>query len=274
MPKKKINKLTKLKTLEVSLVSRGANNKLFALTKSQGENVMLDLIIDVLKAEAEGEKELIETLKSEGKSEDFIAVATANFRLQTGFKDVVDAKGLADVAKAAGLEGDEEEKETADEETKEEIPSSEAPTAEIPKGDEMTEVEKNFNAKLEEIKKSNEEKDARIAKLEGDIKHKELVAKCNDLYAHVPGISIDEQATMLAKAYDVSEEFGKQLETQWSQMASVVKENLNSSTVTKTFSTNSKLAEVAKSIREKNPELDEDLSIAKALEDNPELYEG
>ena len=267
MPKK-INKLTKLKTLEVSLVARGANNKLFALTKS-GDIEMKDVILEVLKAEAEGEKELVETLKSQGKDEDFISVATANYRLQTGFKDIVDAEGLANVAKAAGLEGDEEK--PCD--LPPTPPENEDKTVDETRGEEMKEVEKAFNAKLEALQKAAEAKDERIAKLENEARHVSLVAKCEAEFSHVPGLNSDEQAVMLAKAYDVSEEFGASLEKQWSATSELVAANV--ATVHKTREvSNGKLSAVVKNLRKENPALSEDLAIAKALENNPELYEG
>ena len=98
-----INMLTDLKTGEVSLVRRGANNKRIALTKSESEMNLEELIKSVLETEAEGEKDLVKSLEARGLKGDALEIAKSNYRMQQGFKDLVTSEELAEVAKAAGV---------------------------------------------------------------------------------------------------------------------------------------------------------------------------
>ena len=72
MPSNSINMLTNLGTKELSLVRRGANNKRFALTKSEDVMPLEELLKSVLETPAEGEDNLVASLKSAGADEEAI----------------------------------------------------------------------------------------------------------------------------------------------------------------------------------------------------------
>jgi hypothetical protein len=96
-----VTMLSNLATNEVSLVRRGANRKVFAITKSQGGTMNLKAILDT---PAEGEEKLVETMKSAGADDKRVAASVAAYRLQKGLADVLKGEDVAAVAKAAGIE--------------------------------------------------------------------------------------------------------------------------------------------------------------------------
>lgn len=231
MPRR-ITKLTRIQTQEVSLVKRGANNKRFALTKSkESEMSFHELLKSVLETEAEGEGQLVESLKAAKASEEAIQCAIANYRLQNGFRDKLSKEEFAEVAKAAGyamLEKKKEEKEEEEdeEEGKKPFPGAAPPfkkkktekshvPADMPP--EMERIFKEQQEELESLRKAYDETRERLEKEEKERVRKEYVAKCANAYSFVPGMTADAMGEMLQKAYDVSEEFGQQLEKQWQQ---------------------------------------------------------
>ena len=80
MPKT-IRMLSALTTAELSLVKRGANARRFAVTKGMDDMDFNEILQSVLATEAEGEKGLLQTLKSAGLDEDAMQVAVAQYRL-------------------------------------------------------------------------------------------------------------------------------------------------------------------------------------------------
>lgn len=111
---------------------------------------------------------------------------------------------------------------------------------------------------------------------------KEYVAKCTKEFPLVPGMTSDEMGEMLQKAYEVSDEFGQNLEKQWTQtQASLSKSQLlvNQGFVSANDGSPAqgawgKIQELAKQRVQK---ADGGLSEAKALDmvlkENPDLYQ-
>jgi hypothetical protein len=284
MPKV-INMLTNVQTAEVSLVRRGANNKRFALTKTKDQTMQIsELLKTVLDTEAEGEAKLVETLKAQGSDQDSIDVAVANFRIQSGFKDKLSKEQFEEVAKAAGFEVTKAKKADDDEEDegnpfggkkKKKTAKSHVP-ADMP-----VEMRKAFDeqaAALETLRKESDEKDARIEKIEKESIRKELVAKCASEFSHVPGMNAEEMGTMLQKAYEVSEDFGKQLEGQWAETSVALKKSSLLQTQGTTHSSHDgssamgKMEALAKEYIAKDPNMTHDVAIGKVMGDHPELY--
>lgn len=292
MPGKVINMLTGVKTKELSLVRRGANNKRIALTKSEDHQMeFAKLLKSVLATEAEGEKELVATLKAAGANDEAVEVAVANFRIQSGFKDKLSKETFAEVAKAAGFEVEKAEEkkpnpfaEKAEDETEDPkkpgffMNGKKMPTAksvEIP-----AEMQKAFdeqNATIAALKKTADESSATVVALRKEAELKGHIAKCEKEFAHVPGLSSEEMGVKLQKAYEVSEDFGKSQEKEWATVSAALKSSdlLEIQGITHSSDGSSamgKATTIAKEIRKGDPKLTEDQAIAKAWEENPDLY--
>lgn len=185
-----INMLTGVRTDEVSLVRRGANNRRFALTKSEDRDMKFpELLQSVLATKAEGEDELVATLKSADATDEAIEVAVAQYRFQNGFKDKLSPDTFATVAKAAGFEVSKASEEGEEEDP--EKPGFLMNGKKMPekKTDDMPEeTRKAFDeqaATLARLEKEASAKDARIEKIEKEALRKEYVTKCADEFSHV-----------------------------------------------------------------------------------------
>ena len=285
-----INILSGVETRELSLVRNGANNKRIALTKSEDQDMdFAKLLKSVLATEAEGEKELIVTLKAAGANDEAIEIAVANFRLQTGFKDKLSKEHFSKVAKAAGFEvakaAHKDKAEDEEEDPKKpgffmngkKMPTSKSHTpSEIP-----AEIQKTLDdqkAELQAVKKESAESKAEVVALrkEGDLK--DYIAKCAKDFAHVPGMSSKERGAKLQKCYEVSEEFGKEQEKEWATVSAALKGSalLKAQGITHSgdgSSATGKAEAIAKELRKDDPKLTKEQAIAKAYDENPELYD-
>jgi len=263
--------LTGVKTLEVSLVHRGANNKRFALTKTKDSKMTLqELLAKVLNTQAEGESEIKSTLKSAGASDESIEVAVANFRLQTGFKDKLSADQLSEVLKAADMTI----------EVKDEGKAPEGDDKAVVLPEMSAELKKAFDVQataLAKMQEEAEESKKALAEMQKSAVKKEFIAKCEKSFAHVPGDN-GEHASMLQKAYEVSQDFGKQLEKQFTDTEAAIK---NSSLLKSAGSAGplnsevggalSKMETLAKEYSDKE-KVSESEAMGLVMERHPELY--
>lgn len=280
-----VNMLTNVQTAEVSLVRRGANNKRIALTKSEDNMNIQELMASVLAEPAEGEDKLVATLKAAGADEDAIEVAKANFRIQTGFKDKLDAKALSEVTKAAGLTPAAKAKKEDDEDEDEGNPfkgkKKQAKKSHVP-ADMPAELKKAFDDQADELTELRKEaavKDARLEKIEKAAEHREYLVRCEKSYSHVPGMSASEQADTLVEAYAVSKEFGEKLEKQWTQTNESMKKSalLASQGVVNVVDGSAagawaQMQTLAKELVQKDANLSEAQAIDQVMKSNPELY--
>lgn len=285
-----INMLTSVQTAELSVVRRGANGKRFALTKSEDPGMNFsELLKNVLDTPAEGEAQLIETLKSAGADEDAINVAVANFRVQSGFKDKLSEEQFSAVAKAAGFDVEkvrDKKREDEDEEdprrpgffrSGKRMPTAKSHTpADMP-----AETRKTFdeqNASIELLRKEAAADKAEVVSLKKEAERKEYITKCTKEYSHVPGQSAEDMGKMLQEAYDVSKGFGEQLEKQWKETSTALKASalLKAQGMTHSPSDSSsamgQLETIAKEFIAKDPKMSKDIAISKALEARPDLY--
>ncbi len=281
-----INMLTNVQTAEVSLVRRGANNKRFAITKEDPNMKLADLIKKVLETEAEGEADLVTTLKAAGADEETTEVAVANFRLQAGFSDKLSHEEFATVAKAAGFDIAKEKKEEDEEDPKKPgffRSGKKMPTAKSHAPADMPEeVRKAFedqNDELETIRKEAADNKAELVALQKESQRKEYIEKCSKNYSHVPGQSVEEMGTMLQKAYEVGDSFGKQLEKQWENTQEALKKSALLQTQGAAHSTHDgasamgQMETIAKELKVKDPALSHSQALSKAMDSSPELYE-
>ncbi len=204
-----INMLTGVRTVEVSIVPRGANNKRFALTK-ESTMPFADVIKNVLDTAAEGEDKIIAAMK--GQDKDTILAAVAHFRLQQGFADTLDKEAFANILLATGYADPTKKEPTKKEPTKKDEPETKLPAA----------VQKQLDDTRDE--------NVRLAKEVVDIKResirKDLVVECEKEFAHVPGLTSKDQAEVLLKARDVGPEFEKQIRDQWSATSEAIKKSV------------------------------------------------
>lgn len=287
---KSINLLTNVQTNELSLVKRGANNKRFALTKEHPMKIA-ELLNTVLSTKAEGEDALVATMKTAGASEDALEVAVANFRLQAGFSDKLSKSEFAEVVKAAGYvtkaenpfapEEDEDEKkkkEEADAKAKAEADKEKAAKS-LP-ADMPAEMKKAYDeqaTQLEAVRKEAADAAAEVTKLRKEAERRDYIQKCEENFSHVPGMSTEEMGDMLQKAYEVSEDFGQNLEKQWAATSEAISksdllQNAGGSSVSNS-SAHGKLESIAKEYVKSNPDMGMDVAFAKAMENNPKLYD-
>lgn len=289
MPKQ-ITKLSSMQIQEVSLVRRGANNKRFALTKSEESEMSFhELLKSVLETEAEGESTLVANLKAANANEEAIQCAIANYRLQNGFRDKLSKDAFAVVTKAAGYEIAKAKKMEEEDEEKKPFPGAAPPfkkkkteKSHVP-ADMPPEMARVFKAQQDEYAALRKEHDELVVKTEQERKErvrKEYIAKCAKEYSFVPGMSAEEMGDMLEKAYEASEEFGQNLEKQWAQTHAAIRKSqlMVNQGIAMTNSGGgsawSKIQSLAKELVQKS---DVGLSEAKALDQvmksHPELYQ-
>lgn len=293
---KRITKLTSVQTQEVSLVRRGANNKRFALTKSKEIDMSFhELLKSVLETEAEGEGQLIESLKAANANEDAIQCAVANFRLQNGFRDKLSKEEFAEVTKAAGYAVDkaktppDKDKDKAKDKGKEPFPGAAPPfkaksekshmPADMPP--EMERVFKEQQTEIEALRKAHEGTLEILEKERKEKVRKEYIAKCANDYAFVPGMSAEEMGEMLQTAYETSEDFGRRLEKQWEQTNEAVSKSqllVNQGIVPQNdgqcATAWTKMNELAKQkIQKAAGGLSEAQALNQVMKEHPELYQ-
>lgn len=242
-----------------------------------------ELLKSVMETEAEGESVLVATLKEAGADEDAINVAVANFRLQTGFKDMMSKEEFATVAKAAGFEVAKAKKEDDEDDDEDKFPfksKKKTKKSHIPEGMpvEMRKAFDDQDAALEVVQKEASDASAQVVVLQKAAERKEYIAKCETQYSYVPGMSIEEMGEMLMKAYGVGEDFGKQLEKSWKETSEAVKKSAllskaGGNTTNDSSSPMGQIEAFAKELVAKDPSMSEEAAFVKAMEANPEQYE-
>lgn len=303
MPAKRtINKLTRVKTDELSLVKNGANNKLFAFTKEHTMDFQ-KLLQTVMTTVAEGEVEMVKVLKAAGASAETIEIATANFRLQAGFADKLSKSEFAVVAKAAGytLKAAAKKEEDEDKEEDEAFPGAAPPFDKKKTAKEIEEEKKAAEKKAalakssglpESVQKALDDsaaemvivkKEAADAKSEvtalrksGELR--DYIEKCKENYLHVPGAgSVEEMGATLQKAYEVSDDFGKKLEKQWAATSEAISKSVllvkaGGNSVSNSDA-HTQLKKIAKGFMAADAELTEPAAFVKAMDENSALYD-
>lgn len=271
MPRK--FKLEGLETVEMSVVKRGANNKRVSMSKSLEEEMTFqEMLKKLLATKAEGEDALVASLKEGGATDEEIEIAKAHFRMQHSLKDKFSKEQFEAVARAAGYEVEKEEPAAS------ENPPPAAPPSAVAKSasPEVQAYLKSLEDKAAVEKAAREELQKRVEKQEKDLQLKEFKTTVEKKYDKVPGKGTEEMAKQLQKAYDVSEEFGKELEEQWASIQKAMEE----SELMTTFGSTIKNAgagamEKLQSIAKENKASDEtpEQAFAKACKDNPSLYQ-
>lgn len=186
-----IRQLSKLNTLEVSLVPKGANKKRFALRKSSEDQTMDEIIQAVLAAELDNEAQVDKVLKAAGMSDKAQAACKSMLKLATGFKDEMPKDLMKMLAKLSGYEGGGVEKSD--------------------KGPSLEDLAPEVRAQVEALFKASKESEERALKAEAILKAerderrtKEFITKAADEFAHLPGTKADELGPVLKTLADSS----------------------------------------------------------------------
>ena len=183
-----------------------------------------EVIAALLVTAAEGEDNLIATLKSQKKDQETIDAAVANYRVQKGLKDLVDADTMAAVTKSAGYVAVDAPK-----------PAPKPEPAK--KSIDLSQLDETTRASIEAVFKSNadlvkkaEETEAVLKSMRDESERKEMVAKAEKEFGHIP-METGELGTMLKSANAVGEEFGKSFQTLLGRMNEMVQKSALLSTI-------------------------------------------
>ena len=285
MTKRRITSLKDVKTLEVSLVERGANLKRrFHLMKARGET-MGEILVEVLKAEGQSEAVLkLESMLKEEMPEDAKAAILAAMKLLEAFSDIMPVgDALAALGGASG-----EEVEAAEEESDEE---DEAEKAEDEEDDELKKTLDNLppaaQAAIDAIWKDREELVAKSQKLEKDLgeeiakrSRRKYLGKAEKTLCNIPGHSLDEVVDLMIEVKATNEELGARVEKALEassaalQGGALLVEAGRSVPDTTGGDPWAKIQKIAKSEVEKSSgALTMPQAIAKTIQTNPALYE-
>ena len=285
MKTRRITSLKDVKTLEVSLVERGANLKRrFHLMKARGDT-MGEILVEVLKAEGQSEAVLkLESMLKEEMPEDAKAAIMAAMKLLEAFSDIMPVgDALAALGGASG-----EEVEAA-----EEMPAEddEAEKAEDEEDDELKKTLDNLppaaQAAIDAIWKDREELVAKSAKLEKDLgeeiakrSRREYLGKAEKTLCNIPGHSLDEVVDLMIEVKATNEELGARVEKALEassaalQGGALLVEAGRSVPDTTGGDPWAKIQKIAKSEVEKSSgALTMPQAIAKTIQTNPALYE-
>ena len=285
MKTRRITSLKDVKTLEVSLVERGANLKRrFPLMKARGET-MGEILVEVLKAEGQSEAVLkLESMLKEEMPEDAKAAILAAMKLLEAFSDIMPVgDALAALGGASG-----EEVEAAEEEPAEE---DEAEKAEDEEDDELKKTLDNLppaaQAAIDAIWKDREELVAKSAELEKSLgeeiakrSRREYLGKAEKTLCNIPGHSLDEVVDLMIEVKATNEELGARVEKALEassaalQGGALLVEAGRSVPDTTGGDPWAKIQKIAKSEVEKSSgALTMPQAIAKTIQTNPALYE-
>lgn len=208
MAEKAIRKLGDLDTLEVSLVSKGANKKRFAVVKADRSKLKepralpeqpkgakecnMDPIIEaVLKADVDGEDKIDAALTGAGYSDKAQKAFKALFKIAAGFKDELPETGLSQLAQMCGYP----------------VGSKELAR----KADDLSKLDPETRAKVEALYKANESAKAEMEAVKKQLaterderRTKEFIAKAATDYKALPGIKSEDLGLVLKAITDAA----------------------------------------------------------------------
>ena len=205
-----VNTLIDLDTVEVSLVDRGANQRVFAIRKAEQMN---DIIKDIIDVPLEQETEVVEALVSKELTDDARHGLIGAMRIVQAYKDEAGMReALVALATLLDFEKPEEEETPMAQEDVEMEKSSEDSIN-------MNDIPDEVRAQVENLWKANEEAVKKAAELEEVLKAerderltKEFVAKAAENYGNIPGHTADELGLMVKSLHTHDEEAAKKIE--------------------------------------------------------------
>jgi|TARA_R100000084_G_scaffold50283_3_gene20932 hypothetical protein len=302
MSKRRITALKDVKTLEVSLVESGANQKKrFPIMKKSRSDQMDEILVEVLKAE--GQSEAVEKLESILKMDmpaDAKNAVMAAMKLLEAYSDMMPVgEALAALRSASG------EKAEADKADEEKIEKPEGRPQDYMKADEDDEDKTKKMKEEEELKKSlgdlpesaqkamqaiwkrSEELAKKLDDREKELgveiakrARREYLAKAEKTLCNIPGHSLDEVVDLMidvkARDADLGDRVEKALEAASAAMQGgplLVEAGRNVPDMS-AGDPWSKIQQIAKSeVQKANGSLSMPQAIAKTIQTNPALYE-
>ena len=283
MKTRRITSLKDVKTLEVSLVERGANLKRrFHLMKARGDT-MGEILVEVLKAEGQSEAVLkLESMLKEEMPEDAKAAIMAAMKLLEAFSDIMPVgDALAALGGASGEEVEAAEEEPAEEDEAEKMEEED---------DELKKTLDNLppaaQAAIDAIWKDREELVAKSAELEKSLgeeiakrSRREYLAKAEKSLCNIPGHSLEEVVDLMIEVKATNEELGARVEKALESSSAALQggallvEAGRSVPDTSGGDPWAKIQKIAKSEVEKSAgALTMPQAIAKTIQTNPALY--
>jgi len=284
MTKRRITSLKDVKTLEVSLVERGANLKRrFHLMKARGDT-MGEILVEVLKAEGQSEAvQKLEGMLKEEMPEDAKAAILAAMKLLEAFSDIMPVGDA--LAALGGASGEEVEVEAAEEE-----PAEDEAEKMEEEDDELKKTLDNLppaaQAAIDAIWKDREELVAKSAELEKSLgeeiakrSRREYLAKAEKSLCNIPGHSLEEVVDLMIEVKATNEELGARVEKALESSSAALQggallvEAGRSVPDTSGGDPWAKIQKIAKSEVEKSAgSLTMPQAIAKTIQTNPALY--
>ena len=283
MTKRRITSLKDVKTLEVSLVERGANLKRrFHFMKARGDT-MGEILVEVLKAEGQSEAVLkLEGMLKEEMPEDAKAAIMAAMKLLEAFSDIMPVGDA--LAALGGASGEEVEVEAAEEPAEDEAEKMEEEDDELKKT--LDNLPPAAQAAIDAIWKDREELVAKSAELEKSLgeeiakrSRREYLAKAEKSLCNIPGHSLEEVVDLMIEVKATNEELGARVEKALESSSAALQggallvEAGRSVPDTSGGDPWAKIQKIAKSEVEKSAgALTMPQAIAKTIQTNPALY--
>jgi hypothetical protein len=278
-----MNKLTGLDVVEVSLVTRGANRKKFALFKSEeGEAVNAEILKAVLETPLEDEQKVDEVLKAAKLSEKAQNAVKGALRLLNAYREELPKDVLKTLADLAGYEypapkEGKDEKDKGKDKYAYPVPQKKADGSWDFSGipEEVRPMVEALWKENEDIRKKAEETE-KLLKAERDERlRKEFIAKAAG-YKHLAVKPEEFGLVLKALAEKAPEELAK--------IEAVLKAADEAIGQGKLFaeagrggegagSTWAKIEKMASEIVQKDGKMTREQAIAKVLEEHPELYD-
>lgn len=206
--------LEDLDVLEVSLVKRGANQKRFALWKTEENDTMRDLTAAILAAPGEEIPELVKEMVVKGLSKEARSTVADAVKLLSAVKEELSSDLYKQIQSALGLKGMDEEK--GEEDAEEKPPELEAEAeeeqgdAEPPAGDvadqekaedEDEEAEKSVakseDPRVVQLMKQAEELQAELNSHKAEKRTKAFITKAQEELSAVPGADPEAVGNLL-----------------------------------------------------------------------------
>ena len=283
MTKRRITSLKDVKTLEVSLVERGANLKRrFHVLKARGDT-MGEILVEVLKAEGQSEAvQKLEGMLKEEMPEDAKAAIMAAMKLLEAFSDIMPVGDA--LAALGGASGEEVEVEAAEEPAEDEAEKMEEEDDELKKT--LDNLPPAAQAAIDAIWKDREELVAKSAELEKSLgeeiakrSRREYLAKAEKSLCNIPGHSLEEVVDLMIEVKATNEDLGARVEKALESSSAALQggallvEAGRSVPDTSGGDPWAKIQKIAKSEVEKSSgALTMPQAIAKTIQTNPALY--
>ena len=283
MTKRRITSLKDVKTLDVSLVERGANLKRrFHFMKARGDT-MGEILVEVLKAEGQSEAvQKLEGMLKEEMPEDAKAAIMAAMKLLEAFSDIMPVGDA--LAALGGASGEEVEVEAAEEPAEDEAEKMEEEDDELKKT--LDNLPPAAQAAIDAIWKDREALVAKSAELEKSLgeeiakrSRREYLAKAEKSLCNIPGHSLEEVVDLMIEVKATNEELGARVEKALESSSAALQggallvEAGRSVPDTSGGDPWAKIQKIAKSEVEKSAgALTMPQAIAKTIQTNPALY--